>query len=104
MGSQLNTCQAQSTNPIICKIYGSVYFEKDPKKADFKVFVETSEAFSDLMVYLQNNRLFADKAGLWYVTEKRDIADFRIFIAEEKRGTDFSIYYTTTESFAGCPR
>lgn len=99
-----SVCNAQTFNPIICKIYGSVFIETDPKKADFIVFEETSEAFADLMVYKQNNRLFADKAGLWYITEKRDIADFRIYIKEEKRGSDFTICYTTTESFAGCPK
>lgn len=99
-----SVCNAQVVNPIICKIYGSVYIESDPAKADFIVFVETSEAFADLMVYKQNNRLFADKAGLWYITEKRDIADFRIYLKEEKRGSDFSICYTSTESFAGCPK
>jgi hypothetical protein len=99
-----SVCNAQVVNPIICKIYGSVYIEKDPKKADFRVFIETSPAFADLMVYIQNNRLFADNAGLWFMTEKRDIADFRIYIMDEKKGADFSICYTTTESFAGCPR
>ena len=96
--------QAQAINPVICKIYGSVYFEEDPKKADFKVFVESSEAFADLLVFFHTNRLFADKAGLWFVTEKRDLADFRIYRSEEKLGTDFTIYYTSSESFAGCPR
>jgi Family of unknown function (DUF6150) len=97
-------CNAQGINPIVCKIYGSVFIEDDPKKADFIVYVESSEAFADLIVYKQNNRLFADKAGLWYMTEKRDIADFRIYLKEEKRGSDFTIYFTTTESFAGCPK
>jgi len=95
---------AQVINPVICKIYGSVFIEEDPKKADFKVYIESSEAFADLMVFLQNNRLYADNAGLWYLTEKRDIADFRIYITEEKKGSDFTICYTKTESFAGCPR
>ena len=99
-----NLVKAQAVNPIICKIYGSVYLEKEPSKADFRVYVETSQAFADLIVYKQNNRLFADNAGQWFMTEKRDIADFRIYLTEEKREADFSIYYTTTESFAGCPR
>lgn len=97
-------CQAQAINPVICKIYGSVYFEEDPKKADYKVYVESSEAFADLLVFMQSNRLYADKAGLWYETQKRDIADFRVYISESKKYSDFSIYYISTESFAGCPR
>ncbi len=99
-----NISFAQLNNPVICKIYGSVYLEEDPKKADFKVYVETSEAFADLIVFLQNNRLYADKAGLWYLSESRNIADFRIFITESKKNSDFTIFYTKTESFAGCPR
>jgi len=95
---------AQVINPVICKIYGSIYYETDPKKADFRVYVESSESFADLQVFHQSNRLYADKAGLWFVTEKRDIADFRIYISESKKYADFTIFYTSTESFAGCPR
>jgi hypothetical protein len=97
-------CKAQAINPVVCKIYGSIYYEEDPKKADFKVYVESSEAFADLLVFHSSNRLYADQAGLWYVTEKRDIANFRIFITEQKKNADFSICYISTESFAGCPR
>ncbi|MBC7389477.1 MAG: hypothetical protein H7329_09725 [Opitutaceae bacterium] len=99
-----NIAFAQLNNPVICKIYGSVYLEQDPKKADFKVYLESSEAFADLIVFIQNNRLYADKAGLWYLTESPNIADFRIYITESKKNADFTICYTKTESFAGCPR
>ena len=40
---------------------------------------------NDIIVYKQNNRLFADNAGQWFMTEKRDIADFRIYLTEERR-------------------
>ena len=68
------------------------------------MFVESSESFADLQVFFESNRLYADKAGLWYKTEKRDLADFRIYLSDNKKASDFSIYYTSTESFAGCPR
>ena len=99
-----NNLLAQGINPVVCKIYGSVYLEEDPIKADFKVYAESSEAFADLLVFLQNNRLYADKSGLWYLTETRNLADFRIYITDNKKYSDFTIYYTKTESFAGCQR
>ncbi|MFC7666136.1 hypothetical protein ACFQT0_00810 [Hymenobacter humi] len=51
-----------------CKIYGSVYLETDPSRRSYcfgTVYVEPEEAFADLIVFKENNKLFADKAGLW---------------------------------------
>jgi hypothetical protein len=85
-----------------CKIFGRIYIEKDRNYADFKVYVEETEAFAHLVVCKQANKFFADRQGQWYFTNDKREADFWIYIETEKGRSDFSIAYTNTESFAGC--
>ncbi len=85
-----------------CKLYGSVYVEKSPQQADYRVFCEESEAFSTVKVFPVDARLYADGQGLWHFTDKRGFADFTIYY-EKKRGlADFTVFFTDVESFAGC--
>ena len=88
--------------PNYCNLYGTVFIEKNPRYADFRVFVEETEGSADLWVYPIEDKLFADKPGLWHFTTKRDFADFIIYIDDQKYLADFSIYYIDVESFAGC--
>lgn len=88
-----------------CRIYGSVYFERDPRRqasAHFTVFEESEEAFANLVVYKEDNKLFADKPGLWYETKSRDFADYIIFISPNRNMADFGVHFTTVRGFAGC--
>lgn len=88
-----------------CRIYGSVYFERDPRRqssAHFTIFEETEEAFANLVVYKEDNKLFADQPGLWYETKSRDFADYIIFISPNRNMADFGVHFTTVRSFAGC--
>lgn len=88
-----------------CKLYGSVYLERDPRRRGFcsaTVFVEQQEAFASLVVFEEANKLFADKAGLWYITDARDFADFTVLVTDNRSFADFGIYYTKVRSFAGC--
>ena len=51
--------------PDFCRIYGSVYFERDPRRkygTHFTIYEETEEAFANLVVYKEDNKLFADAA------------------------------------------
>ncbi len=89
-------------NNRYCKLYGRVYIEKDPSRAHYQVFEEESEAFSDIVIYEEDNALYADEEGHWYFVENKGMADFSIYFTEERGGSDFSIYFTDTESFAGC--
>ena len=86
----------------VCQIFGAVYLEKDPRKADYKVFVENSETSSDLVVFKEDSRLFADKAGLWCFTDKPAFADFSVAYVDKKGQADFSVFFTDREFFAGC--
>ncbi|WP_242582920.1 DUF6150 family protein [Hymenobacter telluris] len=88
-----------------CRIYGSVYLERDPRRRGYcfgVVYVEPEEGFADLLVFPEDNKLFADKPGLWYFTEARDFADYALFVTDNRGLADFSIHYTKVRSFAGC--
>ena len=86
----------------VCQLYGIVYVTENPREANFRVYVEDSEAFADLVVFQEENRLMADQPGIWYLTDNQAFANFSIFI-EKKRGlADFAIFYTDIQSFAGC--
>ncbi|GAB3828755.1 DUF6150 family protein [Hymenobacter jeollabukensis] len=88
-----------------CKLYGAIYLERDPRRRGFcsaTVYVEQQEAFANLVVFQEANKLFADKAGLWYITDARDFADFTVLVTDNRSFADFGIYYTKVRSFAGC--
>ena len=55
---------------LICQAYGSVYEVDEAYLADLIVFEELSEVAADVVVYEQQNRLYADKPGMWYFEEK----------------------------------
>jgi hypothetical protein len=56
---------------------------------------------ADFLVFKADNKLFADKPGLWHFTEVRAQADFTIaFVPEEQ--ADVKVYFIENESFAGC--
>ncbi len=88
-----------------CRIYGSVYLERDPRRRGYcfaTVYLEPEEAFADLLVYSETNKLFADRAGLWYFTEARDFADYALFVTDNRNLADFSFQYTKVRNYAGC--
>lgn len=87
-----------------CRIFGSVYVEKNSRFADYHVYIEESEAFSDIIVFKADNRLFADRQGLWHFTDKKAFADFTIYYEKDRGLAEFSVFFTDTESFAGCNR
>ncbi|WP_230471311.1 DUF6150 family protein [Hymenobacter jejuensis] len=88
-----------------CLIYGSIYLERDPRRRSYcfaAAYEEPDEAFADLMVFKEENKLFADRAGYWYITTSRDFADYVVFVSDKRALADFAIHYTTARSFAGC--
>jgi hypothetical protein len=88
-----------------CRIYGSVYLETDPRLRNncfATVYIEPEEAFADVLVYQETNKLFADKAGLWYPAENRQFADYNLFVTSDRNLAEFSIHYIKVRSFAGC--
>jgi hypothetical protein len=88
-----------------CKIYGSIYLETDPSRRSncfATVYVEPEEAFADVLVYQETNKLFADKAGLWYPADNRQFADYNLFVTTDRNLAEFSIHYIKVRTFAGC--
>ena len=102
----LTPAKASAAGPLEpCKIYGSVYLETDPARRAYclgTVYVEPEEAFADLLVFKENNRLFADRVGLWADAPARDFADYVLLVVADRSRADFSIHYTKVRSFAGC--
>ena len=102
----LTPAKAPAAGPLEpCKIYGSVYLETDPGRRSYcfgTVYVEPEEAFADLLVFKEDNKLFADKAGLWAEAPARDFADYVLFVTPDRAKADFAIHYTKVRSFAGC--
>jgi hypothetical protein len=90
------------SQPAYCQLSGPVIEEKDPARANFRIFKEETESFADLVVFNAENALFADKPGKWHFTDSRALAKFSVIWVEERSKADFSIYFTSTESFAGC--
>ncbi len=85
-----------------CNLYGAVYVVDKQQLGNYKVFIEDSEAFADMLVYKTDNSLYADKPGIWYFVNNRSFADFTVYFVDSKEKADFSIYYTDYESMAGC--
>ncbi len=88
-----------------CKVYGSIYLETDPTRRSGCfgiVYVEPDQAFADLLVFKEANKLFADKAGLWAEAPNREFADYVLFVTPTRGLADFTIHYTPARSFAGC--
>src|SRR5690349_15775103 len=81
--------------PDFCRIYGSVYFERDPRKksgTQYTIYEESEEAFANLVVYKEDNKLFADAPGLWHEASNRDFADFVVFVSPNRNLADFGVY------------
>ncbi len=92
-------------DPEFCNIYGSVFLTSDPKyksMARYIVYLEPDEAFANLVVFKEENKLFADKPGLWYLAPGHDFADYVLFVTTNRAFADFSVFYTRSRSFAGC--
>ncbi|WP_231402899.1 DUF6150 family protein [Hymenobacter guriensis] len=99
------TAATVATSVEPCRIYGSIFLEKDPRRRGQSfatVYVEPEEAFADVLVYEESNKLFADKTGFWYFTGARDFADYVLFVTDNRALADFSIQYTKIRSYAGC--
>lgn len=93
--------QIQSiSNP--CEIYGVVAVQSIRSRADFLVYVEEDEFLATLRVFKEENKLLANKTGMWHFVENYAFADFTIFFVDDRAIADLIIYYTDKEFFAGC--
>ena len=103
--ASVNNNHSLNRDPEFCSIYGSVFLTSDPKykrMARYIVYLEPDEAFANLVVFKEENKLFADKPGLWYPAPAHDFADHILFVTTNRAFADFSVFYTKSRSFAGC--
>jgi len=101
----INPISVQQSEPQICRLFGSVYLTSDPKQknlARYIVYIEPEEAYADLLVFKENNKLFADGPGLWFINSSRNFADHIFYVTTNRAFADFSIHYTSKRTFAGC--
>lgn len=89
-----------TTSP--CDIWGVIYVQPIKQRATFLVYVEKDEFLADVRVFKEDNKLNANKAGIWYFVNNEGFSDFSIHFVEDRAMADFSIYYTENEFFAGC--
>lgn len=95
----------QASKPDVCQLFGSVYLTSDPKQknlARYIVYIEPEEAYADLIVFKENNKLFADAPGLWFITTSRSFSDHIFFVTTNRAFADFSVHFTSKRTFAGC--
>ncbi|WP_245327771.1 DUF6150 family protein [Hymenobacter fodinae] len=88
-----------------CRVFGTVYLETDPRRQSRcfgSVYMEPEADFADLMVFKETSKLFADKVGLWYLTDSPNFADYSLFVTDNRNLADFSIQFTKSRSYAGC--
>ena len=88
-----------------CKIYGAVYLERDPKyknTASYTVYLNEEEAFANMIVFRENNKLFADATAIWYLTPNKAFADHIVYVTDNRNFADFSVHFTNVRSFAAC--
>lgn len=96
---------AQPVGNDHCRIYGSVYLERDPKyknDAAYTVFLGEEEAFADMIVYRETNKLFADATAVWYLTPNKAFADHILYVTDNRNLADITVHFTTVRSFATC--
>lgn len=88
-----------------CDIYGAVYLERDPRyknTASKIVFLNEEEAFANMVVYRENNKLFADGTAIWYITPNKAFANHILYVTDQRYQADFTVYFTDVRSSATC--
>ncbi|MBD1398534.1 hypothetical protein H9Q13_15285 [Pontibacter sp. JH31] len=94
-----------AVNKDICRIYGSVYLERDPRyknTASYTVYLGDEEAFASMVVYRESNKLFADGTAIWHITNKKAFADHVLFVTDNRNFADFTVHFTAVRSYAAC--
>lgn len=103
MGSISAPKESEKVPRELCEIFGYVYLEQDPRRgADYTYYVEESEFSSDLVVFWQENPLYASSSGLWYETKDPFEAHFTLRRTKKRSEADFIVYFTEYEYRAGC--
>lgn len=98
----ITSTKIKTTKNNYCDIYGVIYFEKNRYAAQASIFIEEDETRANLLVFKEDNKLFADQEGLWYITENPSIAHYRLYKTNERRDADITIAFIEERAFVGC--
>lgn len=93
--------------PDFCRMFGTVFLEYEPARkagCQYTIFIEEEEAFANVIVYKEDNKLFADAPGLWHVAAGRNFSDYIFFVTTNRNMADFTVHFTDVRSFAGCKK
>ena len=85
-----------------CQVYGSIYLATERERPHYWVWEESSEFSADLILFEEDNPLYADREGIWYFTKDPALADFIIGVTNQRDQADFTVYFTDLEAYAGC--
>ena len=88
-----------------CQVYGAVYLERNPlykNTASHVVYLGEQEAFADMVVYRESNKLFADAPAVWFVTPTKAFASHVLYVTDQRHQADFTVHFTDVRSFATC--
>ena len=91
---------AQRVDP--CKLFGTFYKVNQPGMADLVVYEEDSEYFAQLRIFEEENKLYADAAGLWFFEEKPEFANYRVYFTKRRSQADVTVFFVNSLSKAGC--
>lgn len=94
-----------SAGKSYCHVYGSVYLERNPmykNTASAIVFLDEEEAFANLVVYRESNKLFADGPAIWYITPSKAFANHILYVTDKRHEADFTVFFTDVRSSATC--
>ncbi|GAB3822880.1 hypothetical protein [Pontibacter rugosus] len=88
-----------------CQVYGAVYLERDPmyrSTASHIVFIGEEEAFADMVVFRESNKLFADAPAIWYITPNKAFASHILYVTDKPHLADFTVHFTDVRAIATC--
>ncbi|MCJ8164811.1 hypothetical protein MKJ04_08140 [Pontibacter sp. E15-1] len=88
-----------------CHIYGAVYLERNQmykNRTSATVFLNEDEAFANLVVFRESNKLFADGPAIWYLTPNKAFANHILYVTDQRHLADFTVHFTDVRSAAVC--
>lgn len=88
---------AQTEKPL----YGAVFVCQSPTEATHSIFIEDDQLHATLKVFKVSSKVFADKTGLWFITDNRAESDHTVYFTNSRLEADLTIFYVDSESFAG---
>ncbi len=88
-----------------CHVYGAVYLERNQmykNRTSATVFLNEDEAFANMVVFRESNKLFADGPAIWYITPNKAFANHILFVTDQRYQADFTVHFTDVRSSATC--